>query len=172
MSVPLDGEKLALPRLSLTDHVILVLELESSVSVTVQVKGGPLEQSYWSIAIGLTDHFAIGGVGDGDGVGEGVGDGVGEGDGIVVGDADKVGDGDGDSVGVGVEPESSVSVTGMLVFPPFDEMWMLAELLPICRLLFVVSTVTRMLCGRPPGCMLPLERLNESQGEPLAVACH
>src|SRR5690349_13993749 len=49
---------------------------------------------------------------------------------------------------------------------------MLAELLPVCRLLFVVSTVTWTLCGRPPGCTLPLERLKESQGAPLVLACH
>lgn len=37
VSVPLDGEKLTPPRLSLADQVMLVLELESSVRVTVQV---------------------------------------------------------------------------------------------------------------------------------------
>ena len=135
VSVPLDGEKLTPPRLSLTDHVILVLEPEFSVRVTVQVKGGPLGHSFRSIAVGLTDHVAVGvgdgvgdGVGEGDnvGVGEGVGDGdrvgdgVGEGVGIDVGEDDNVGDGDGDGVGVGVALESSVNVTGMVASPPFE----------------------------------------------------
>ena len=110
----------------------------------------PLEVG--SIAPGATCITGVGvgdggTVGDGGNVGEGVGEGdggkrVGEGDGMVVGGGDNVGDGDGGNVGVGVAPDNSVSVTGMATFPPFDDIWMLAELLPICRLLFVVSTVT------------------------------
>jgi hypothetical protein len=80
------------------------------------------------------------GVGEGGGIDVGVGDGVGEGDGIVVGDGDTVGDGDGE--GVGVLPESNASVTGMVTVPPFERILMLAVLLPACRLLFLVSTVT------------------------------
>ncbi len=58
----------------------------------------------------------------GDGGGGDVGDGgrVGEGGGIDVGDGDKVSDGDCDGVGVGVLPEDSVRVTGIVASPPFE----------------------------------------------------
>jgi hypothetical protein len=120
--MPLDGEKLTAPALSLADHVILVLELESSVRVTLQeyVVGPPLQlELVLSRLVGLTDHVAVGvGVGDG-GVGVGDGGGGGVGDGGSVGVGDGVGDGDGD--GVGVVP-GTATVTAACTFPPFEVM--------------------------------------------------
>lgn len=96
-----------------------------------------------SILPGATCNTGVS-VGDGDRVGDGVGEGErvgdGVGDGIDVGDGDRAGDGDDE--GVGVVPESNVSVTGMVTLPPFDRILRLALLLPACRLLFLVSTVT------------------------------
>jgi len=116
MSVVLGGEKLTTPRLSLADQVILVLELASSVKVTVQenVVGPPLQLVLvLSRLVGLTDHDAVGGDGLGDGGGGGgkVGDGGGGGG--------RVGDGGGGRVGDGVAP-MTVSVTLTRVFPPFE----------------------------------------------------
>ena len=73
--VELGGEKPAALSLSLADQVILVLELASSVRVTVQayVVGPPLQAVLvLSRLVGLTDHVATGGDGVGDGGGGGV----------------------------------------------------------------------------------------------------
>ena len=98
VSVPLGGEKLTPPTLSLADQAILPGEAEPSVKVTVQVQVDLPVQLLVLKLVGLTDHVVGTTVGDGDGVGEGVGDG----DGVGEGDGDGVGDGVGDGDGVGV----------------------------------------------------------------------
>ena len=105
LSVPLPGEKLALPRLSLADQFILPGEPAPSVRVTVQDQVELPLQLFVFRLVGETDHV----------VGSTVGDGVGEG----VGGID-VGVGGCDGVGVGVLPESSVRVTGIVTSPPFE----------------------------------------------------
>jgi len=104
LSVPLPGEKLALPRLSVADQFILPGEPAPSVRVTVQVQVELPLQLFVFRLVGETDHVVGSTVGDGDGVGEGVGD----------------GDGDGEGVGVGVLPEDRVRVTGIVASPPFE----------------------------------------------------
>lgn len=69
-------------------------------------------------------------------------------------------------------PESTVSVTGTVIFPPFEWMRILAALLPFCKLLLVVSIVTWTLCGIVPGCTMPLEGRSESQPAPVMLPCH
>src|SRR6266852_5316939 len=165
LSVPLPGEKLALPRLSLADHFILPGEPAPSVRVTVQDQVELPLQLFVLRLVGETDHVV------GSTVGDGVGEGVGVCDGVSVGDGG-IDVGVGDGVGVGVLPESSVSVTGIVTPPPFELIVILALLLPACRLRLFVSIVTWIFCGTPPGCTLPLERLSESQPAPLVLACH
>jgi len=109
LSVPLPGEKLALPRLSLADHFILPGEPAPSDRVTVQDQVELPLQLFVLRLVGETDHV----------VGSTVGDGVGEGVGVGVGGID-VGVGGCDGVGVGVLPESSVRVTGIVTSPPFE----------------------------------------------------
>jgi len=100
--VPPDGAKVAFTVL-LADQVILPVELESSVRVTVH--GAVTPQVLESKLVGLTDHAGGTGEGEGDGEGEGEGDGEGDGDGEGVGEGDGdgegVGDGEGDGEGVG-----------------------------------------------------------------------
>jgi len=115
LSVPLPGEKLALPRLSLADQFILPGEPAPSVRVTVQDQVELPLQLFVFRLVGETDHV----VGSTVGVGVGVGEGVGVGDGVGVGGID-VGVGGCDGVGVGVLPESSVRVTGIVTSPPFE----------------------------------------------------
>lgn len=124
------GVKVA-PTSLLADQVILPVELELSVRVTVQDPGTP--QVLESKLVGLTDH--AGTVGEGDGDGEGEGDGEGDGDGEGEGDGDGEGDGEGEGGGVvpgglvgegvglggsvGVTPVTT-SVTVTVAFPAFE----------------------------------------------------
>ena len=130
--VPLDGLKVALIPL-LAVQVILPVELELSVRVTVQDPVPP--QVLGSKLVGLTDHAGTAGEGDGDGEGEGEGDGDGDGE----GEGDGAGEGEGGGVvpgglvgegvvlggdvvlggGVGVTPVTT-SVTATVAFPAFE----------------------------------------------------
>src|SRR5258708_5391326 len=112
------GVKVA-PTSLLADQVILPVELELSVRVTVQDPGTP--QVLESKLVGLTDHAGTVGEGDGDGEGEGDGegdgDGEGEGGGVVPGGL--VGEGVGLGGSVGVTPVTT-SVTVTVAFPAFE----------------------------------------------------
>jgi hypothetical protein len=124
--VPLDGLKVALTSL-LAVQVILPVELELSVRVTVQDPVPP--QVLESKLVGLTDHAGTAGEGDGDGEGDGEGDGDGDGEGEGDGDGEGegggvvpgglVGEGIGLGDGVGVTPVTT-SVTATVVFPAFE----------------------------------------------------
>jgi len=128
--VPLDGLKVALIPL-LAVQVILPVELELSVRVTVQGPVAP--QVLESKLVGLTDHAGTAGEGEGEGEGDGEGEGEGDGEGDGDGDGDGAGEGEGGGVvpgglvgegvglggGVGVTPVTT-SVTATVAFPAFE----------------------------------------------------
>ena len=98
-----------------------LLEVGSKLSGVTCITGGGGGEGD-GVGIGVGDGVGDGvgeKVGDGDGVGNNVGEGEG---GIDVGDGGNVceGDGDGEGDGVGVLSASSVNVTGMVTFPPFE----------------------------------------------------